>query len=164
MMHQELMREAWNQNQATGLFAAKAALFCIGVTVLSKLLHNWWGIPYTAYGAYGFILLAGVYVYRRRLLDYRYSLIADELLFERMIGRWEHLTTRIKVKDIVLFAPAQSGQDYKEALDQTLYLQPARRTKGSMVIIARRGEGAPLRIYFMPSESLKALIERSIHR
>jgi hypothetical protein len=162
-MHQELMREAWNKNQTPGIFAAKAALFCIGVTALANLLHNRWGIPYTAYGAYGLILLAGVYVYRRRLLDFRYSLIEDELIFERVIGRRERLAAQVKVEDIVLFAPAKSAQGYPGILEKTLYLQPARHTKGSMVLIADRGESAAIRIYFMPSEVLKGLIESSIH-
>ncbi len=161
MFHKETLKDTSGHESSPGVFVAGLVFFCVLVVSLSNLLHNRLGVPYTAYFAYLLFVLAGVYVYRSRFLDYRYILIDDELMFERLVGKREKLMARIKMKEIIAFNAENSPVTFKGNVDKCMHVQLKRHTRETMVLYAKE-DGKIIQVFFCPSEALKELIQKRV--
>ena len=75
-------------------------IFIVG---LSNLAYNRYGIEYSGYIAFLSYIIIGIYVYRRKILKYRYLVIDGVLVIETLAGRRNREIIKVDLNEAIYF-------------------------------------------------------------
>lgn len=154
-MHHEVLKPKVISGTTHYFLLAVIALLALFV---APLAHNFI-LPNMNYGIYLAIVIAAAIVVRRQMTEYRYSLIADELIIDRIWGKHVRKLITINLRNVQSFGP------YKRAVNnkgKTLYYS-MKIAKGAYALVVSTN-GVDERIVFHPSEKMVRCIERQINR
>ena len=159
-MYSEIIKPIDDKKQSALRTTFGLVILLILIVGFSNLIYNRYGITYGGYIAFLLYGLIGIYVYRKKILRYRYSLIKNELIFESLAGKRSKEIIRISLKKILYFCPLSyerldKGTDYKNH-----YILHNKKSQKAWVLAFKGGEKIH-RIIFEPSDKLVELIKNS---
>jgi len=99
-------------------------------------------------------------LYNRRLVEYRYTLIAHELIFEKMVGGKEKPVLQIDLRHILEFGLVKQ-YPHNRKIDRTYRFTFQRNSSKAYFLLYEEGNKIN-RIIFEPSEKLIAIIKRNM--
>jgi len=143
------------------LMAFIIVISIVAVVGFCNFLYNRFGVSYTGYIAFVLCIIIGIYVYRNKILEYRYSIIDDEIIFEQVVGTKIKPITSLKLSHVEYFCPLKEEIKQKDKKwDQKYLLLFNKRASNAYVLTAKQGR-KNIRIVFQPSDEMVKLIERA---
>ncbi|WHH57083.1 hypothetical protein [Petroclostridium sp. X23] len=111
----------------------------------------------------GILTAFAYFVMRYMVVDYKYTLIDTDLIFQRIIGNRETVVLDVNIEDIVVLAPASNKALLKKQgrIDKTYRLCVTLVGKNKYFGIFEK-EGKNYKVIFEPSEKLIKLVKKSI--
>ncbi|NLI61708.1 MAG: hypothetical protein GX375_09835 [Clostridiales bacterium] len=132
----------------------------IAIVGLSNTVYKRYGINYSGYITVLLYTLIGVYVYKRKIMKYRYLLIKNELIFESLAGKRNREIIRVNLQSHLYFCPLDHEDKDKSAKYKSHYLNFDKKSSKAWVLAFKRGKKIH-RIIFEPSGKLVELIKNS---
>ncbi len=159
-MYSEIVKAIDDKKQSALGTSFGLVILLILIVGFSNFIYNRYGITYGGYIAFLLYVLIGIYVYRKKILSYRYSLVNHELIFESLAGGRSKEIIRVSLKKILYFCPLSherldKGTDYKNH-----YIIHNKKSPKAWVLAFKAGKKIH-RIIFEPSEKLVELIKNS---
>lgn len=161
LLYKETVKAADKESKSSMLMAFVIVLSIVVVVGFCNFLYNRFGISYTSYIAFILSIIIGIYVYRNKIREYRYSIIDDELIFEQIVGTKIKPITSVKLSRVLYFCPLEDEiKDKNKKWDQKYSLFFKKRASKIYVLAAKQGK-KDIRIIFQPSDEMVKLIERA---
>jgi hypothetical protein len=161
-MHKEMLKASDNKRTNPVIFTTLLVVFLMILIGLSNLAYKRWGTSYVSYAVFLVFVAAGFYVYKRKILEYHYSLVDQQLIFSQAVGKRKKDLLHIQLKHIIRIYPLYAEEpSYKSKVNSNYYFNFNRRSQKAYVIIARCN-GEICRIIFEPTPVLVRLLKESI--
>ncbi len=157
-MHREFVSSTRDNGLSVAWISLGLVILLIAIVGISNLMYNRYGISYSGYITFVLYILIGVYVYRKRILKYCYSLTKSEIIFESIVGKRSREIIRIDLDRILYFCPLTHEVIDHNTAYKNRYITFDRRSPKAYVV-AYREKDKIHRIIFEPSEKLVALIK-----
>ncbi|NLJ40804.1 MAG: hypothetical protein GX352_04240 [Clostridiales bacterium] len=139
----------------TSLGLVALLIFIVG---LSNLAYNRYGIEYSGYIAFLSYIIIGIYVYRKRILKYRYLVIDGILAIQTLVGRRNREIIKVALNEAIYFCPlAHEKRDQHTRYKNHLAVFNRRSSKAW--VFAFKNEEKYHRIVLEPSEELIKIIK-----
>ena len=159
-MYSEIVKPIDDKKQSGLGITFGLVLLLIIIVGFANFLYNRYGITYGGYIAFLLYVLIGIYVYRKKIVRYRYSLIKGELILESLAGRRSKEIMRINLKEILYFCPI-SKERLDKATDYKSHYITHNRKSTKAWVLAFKSHNKIHRIIFEPSDKLVGLIKNS---
>jgi len=145
------------------LYIVGLVFFLMVLTGLANAVHQAYNAPYLSYLVFLLTIAIVFYILSRRMVRYRYSLIHDELIFQRMIGKNEKLLLHVHGHSIRAFGPL-NGYDGKEYIGKIskVYRYTLRLPSHEIYSLIFEKDGRLCRVDFQPSPKLIAMLEKCL--
>jgi hypothetical protein len=132
----------------------------IGVVLLAAIIYvaadamkaAGWNTTFMQYVEYVILIIAGILIVRHWMTEYEYSLVDDELIIDRYIGRNPRNLLCIKLSSIVSVSKQEPDIKKKDKLTFRS------KSKGVTYIVYKQN-GEQKCMYFSPSDELLSFIE-----
>ena len=157
-MYTETLRSTSKDNKGPALFTFLLLVGLIFATMLGNFLYSKLHTPFVTYLVFAVYVVSGVYVYRYRITEYRYSLGEDCIIFTRCVGKREMPILSVHFKDIVYFTPLVEEKEYKREISKNVYALYSRKSPKAYTITAKYDEDI-YRVVFEPSNTLAGMIK-----
>lgn len=157
-MHREIVKPTRDHGLSVMWTSLGLVVLLIAIVGFSNLMYNRYGISYSGYIAFALYILIGIYVYRRKIMGYQYSLIGDEMIFESLAGKRSREILRINLNEVLYFCPLSYEKRDENTTYKNHFLILDRRSPKAYVM-AFKGEENIHRVIFEPSEELITLIK-----
>ena len=158
-MYSEIVKPVKKDQSALWTTIGLVALLII-IVGLSNLIYNRYGIGYSGYITFLLYVLIGVYVYRKKILGYRYCLIKDELVFESLAGKRNREIMRVDLKKILYFCPLSYERLDKATSYKNYYMTHNKKSEKAWVLVFK-GSKKIHRVIFEPTDKLVELIKNA---
>lgn len=151
-----------DESKNTFTFTTILVFSLIIIIGISNFLYSIYQSTYITYSVFILFIAIGVYVYRRKIAGYRYSLTKSKIIFETIVGTRERLLMNINLKDIVFFDVYQKRNEYEgEIVKKRNYLLK-KSSPDAYVLIAKEQKGF-IQVNFQPSSTMINLIKNSLN-
>ncbi|HZJ57345.1 MAG TPA: hypothetical protein VFD89_03800 [Clostridia bacterium] len=159
-MHREIIRSTKGDRLSILSLSLGLMVLLVAIVGISNFLYNRFGITYSGYIAFLLYILVGILVYRRRILEYSYSLVGNELVFESLAGKRSREIARVPLDGIIYFCPLTHERKDTNTRYKSHLIAFGRRSAGVYVLAFER-DSSVHRIVFQPSQKLIGLINNS---
>lgn len=158
-MHKESLKATKDDDHSIIITSLGLVITLIAIVGISNIAYNRYGIPYTGYFAFALYILIGIYVYRKKIRQYQYLLIKDELILGTLVGNKSKEVIRLPLKDILYFCPLPYERLDKANKYKNIYLTFNKRSHTNYVLATDRDDRV-YRVVFDPSKELIDLIKK----
>jgi len=159
-MYSEIIKPIDDKKQSALGTTFGLVILLILIVGFSNFIYNRYGVTYAGYITYLLYGLIGVYVYRKKIVRYRYSLVEDELIFESLAGKRSKEIMRVNLKKILYFCPLSHERLDKSTDYKSYYIAHNKKSTKAWVLAFKSGNKI-YRIIFEPSDKLVGLIKNS---
>lgn len=161
-----MQRETVKAEERSSLMDVLLVLALLGiillVVVVANLLQRWTGWNFLSYVAILLVVILGVWVIKNKVQEFRYTLIENELIVERLAGQRAKVLMDLDVLQIEEMGKVVEFQ-HNRSFDRTRKFCFKMDPTSTYYLICKEGKHT-VRVLFNPSENMVAGIERAIKR
>lgn|GEM_PF-2109133 len=158
-MYKETLRAFEGRKNGPLFYSVVVFFILVCIIILSNFLYSRFHSSLISYGTYVLFGIIGYYVYKMKIIEYRYSLMDDEILIEQIVGDRQKPIVSVKVRDILYLGPVAQGTQYKGKADRNYRCHFSWNSDGIYVMVAKR-DGEIIRILFKPSGTLVEMLKK----
>ncbi|MDD3840438.1 MAG: hypothetical protein PHP06_07655 [Clostridia bacterium] len=160
-----MYRETLKQSK-TSFFNSVLFIFLliVGLMVfmgILNFLNRYIGIPFLSYIYLAFVVYLGWYIINKIIVEFRYTLIENDLIFEKQIGNNPKRVLTINLKDVKMIAPVKSHKHIKDNAKKIFKLTPSPRSQKAYFGIFKH-DGVESKFIFEPTDQMVKLLKRQI--
>ncbi|MGI6707066.1 MAG: hypothetical protein ACOX6S_12830 [Clostridia bacterium] len=162
-MYKETLKQPEVPAYKNILYIVGLVLFLMAATGIANAIHQAYHAPYLSYPVFLLTIAIVFYILSRRMISYRYSLIQDELIFQRMIGKNERLLLHVQSHSMRDFGPI-SDYDRKKYAGKIsrVYQYTLKIPSNKVYYLIFEKDGRLCRVDFQPSPKLTGLLEKGL--
>lgn len=150
-MYQELVKYPGGTKKENILYIICIVLGVFLVSILSWVLTTI-GLPWVDFLAVAALAAWAFWIFTRRIVEYRYSLMDTELIVARIVGGREKHVFSLEVTDIKRIGVVEKKSDLKTQR----YTLPTRKIRSVQIVYFTNGQDQ--RVILQPSDHLLELI------
>ena len=159
-MHREIVKSVKGDRMSVLCLSLGLTALLVVIVGIANFIYNRYGISYSGYIAFLLYILVGIYVYRRRILEYSYTLKGNILIFESLVGKRSREIARVPLGRILYFCPLAHERRDKNTRYKSHVIAFDRRSPENYVVAFEKDDRIH-RIVFRPSQKLVDLIKNA---
>ncbi|MFU0800699.1 MAG: hypothetical protein ACFWUE_08585 [Xylanivirga thermophila] len=152
-MYSEILK---HENKNTFKFIIILFLALVLLTVFSNYLYEKFHLVYITYTTFIVFVLVAIYVYRKKITNYRYIINDGSIIFQKVAGKRVVPMFSISFKDIIYFTALPTERDY-DKVDKSIYALFDKNSKDAYVLVAKYDDKI-YRVVFEPTAKFVDLI------
>lgn len=161
-MYREVVKPSPMKFWQAALLILSIIFFVIIFTAICNILFNVFHIELMNYIVYLAIIYIAWEVFRRRSIEYKYSLICDALVFEKIIGNYTIASLTVKLNNMEALLPLDQAKAIKA---RTAYKFVHISCKKKIYCaIFKDDKGAVYKVYFQPDKTMLHLLQTQAAR
>jgi hypothetical protein len=162
-MYREIVKSEPMKFRKTALFILLIILLIITFTALCNVIYNIYHFEFINYMVYIVMVYIAWEVFRRRAVEYKYSLIGDDLVFEKMIGGHRTASLNVKLSEMLYLLPSDAKMQQTIKADEVYrFVHVSRKDKVYYAIFDH--DGQICKVLFQPDQTMvKLLEEQKVH-
>ncbi|MGI5850769.1 MAG: hypothetical protein GX340_04770 [Clostridiales bacterium] len=159
-MHREIVKSVKGDRMSVLGLSLGLTVLLVVIVGIANFIYNRFEISYSGYIAFLLYILVGIYVYRRRILEYSYTLKGNILVFESLVGKRSREIARVSLDRILYFCPLAHERRDKNTRYRSHFIAFGRYSPDNYVLAFEKDDRIH-RIVFKPSRKLVDLIKDS---
>lgn len=157
-MYREIVKPKPVEPKKAIFYVISIILFIILFTALSNVLYNIYRLSFINYMVYLTIVYIAWDVFRRRVIEYRYSLIDTDLIFEKLVGGHRTVSLSVNLDDMLALSSMDSKHKGNIKAD-AVYKFAHVSCKNEIYCGIFKHDGKIYKVLFQPDELLLQLLQ-----
>ncbi|MBZ4666649.1 MAG: hypothetical protein JG770_1902, partial [Mahella sp.] len=157
-MYREIVKSEPMKFKKTALSILLTILFIIVFTALCNVIYNIYHFEFINYMVYIAMVCIAWEVFRRRAVEYKYSLIGDDLIFEKVVGGYRTVSLNVKLSEM-LYLRTSDVKPQTTVKPDAVYKFAHVSCKNKIYCAIFDHDGQIYKVLFQPDQTMVELLE-----